>query len=89
MFSGVPQGSVLGALLLLTFVHDLLEWVGRGIMMFADTKLWARIHKLENKDLLQHNLNRLVEWSKQWLLAFNPDKCKVMHMYWICQQRTR
>jgi len=21
----------------------------------------------------------LIEWSKQWLLAFNTDKCKVMH----------
>jgi len=22
----------------------------------------------------------LMEWSKQWLLAFNTDKCKVMHI---------
>jgi len=22
----------------------------------------------------------LIEWSKQWLLAFNMDKCKVMHI---------
>ena len=48
--------------------------------MFADdTKIRARIQKLEDKDSLQHNLDKLVEWSKQWLLAFNPEKCKVMH----------
>jgi len=22
----------------------------------------------------------LMEWSKQWLLAFNMDKCNVMHI---------
>jgi len=46
-------------------------------MMFADdTKIWARIQKLEDKDSLQYDLDKLVEWSKQWLLAFNPEKCK-------------
>ena len=50
------------------------------MMMFADdTKIRARIQKLEDKDSLQHNLDKLVERSKQWLLAFNPEKCKVMH----------
>ena len=49
--------------------------------MFADdTKIWARIQKLEDKDSLQYDLDKLVEWSKQWLLAFNPEKCKVMHI---------
>ena len=46
-------------------------------MMFADdTKIWARIQKLEDKYSLQYDLDRLVEWSKQWLLPFNPKKCK-------------
>ena len=46
-------------------------------MMFADTKNWARIQKLEDKDSLQYDVDTLVEWSKQWLLAFNPEKsCK-------------
>ena len=50
-------------------------------MMFADdTKIWARIQKLEDKDSLQYDLDKLVEWSKQWLLAFKPEKCKVMHI---------
>ena len=43
--------------------------------MFADdTKIWARIQKLE--DSLQYDLDKLVEWSKQWLLAFNPENAK-------------
>jgi len=46
-------------------------------MMFADdTKIWARIQKLEDKDSLQYDVDKLVKWSKQWLLPFNPEKCK-------------
>jgi len=78
VLSGVPQGSVLRPLLFLIFVHDLPEWVKNSMMMFADDKkIWARIQKLEDKDLLHYDLDKLVEWSKQW---FNPEKCKVMHI---------
>ena len=50
--------------------------------MFADdrpTKIWTKINDPGDCDLLQQDLNVLMEWSKQWLLAFNTDKCKVMH----------
>jgi len=34
-------------------------------LMFAnDTKIRARIQKLEDKDSLQYDLDKLVEWSK-------------------------
>jgi len=35
---------------------------------------------MEDKDSLQHDLDSLIEWSKNWLVAFNTDKCKVMHI---------
>ena len=45
--------------------------------MFADdTKIWTKIRDTGNSDLLQQDLNMLMEW----LLAFNTDKCKVMHI---------
>jgi len=34
----------------------------------------------EDADSLQEDLNVLVQWSEKWLLKFNPDKCKVMHI---------
>jgi len=64
VLSGVPQGSVLRPLLFLIFVHDLPEWVKNSMMMFADDKkIWARIQKLEDKDLLHYDLDKLVESS--------------------------
>jgi len=47
--------------------------------MFADnTKIWKKIWNLECS--LKEDLDRLTEWSRKWLLLFNPEKCKVMHI---------
>ena len=65
----------------LIFVNDLPDWVANNILMFADdTKIWARTSNTEDSKLLQDDLDKLVEWSKKWLLKFNPEKCKVMHV---------
>jgi len=51
------------------------------MLMFADdTKIWTKIKDTGDSNLLQQDLNMLMEWSKQWLLAFSTDKCKVMHI---------
>ena len=79
--SGVPRGSVLGLLLFLIFVNDLPDWVKSSIKMFADdTKLWATIRNTSNSSMLHEHLNRLKSWSDKWLLWFNAEKCKVMHV---------
>lgn len=31
-------------------------------------------------EALQNDILRLQEWTLKWLLKFNEDKCKVMHV---------
>ena len=79
--SRVLQGSVLGPLLFLIYVNDLPAWIKTNIKMFADdTKLWNTIQQESNSQELQEDLDKLREWSNKWLLDFNIEKCKVMHV---------
>ena len=33
-----------------------------------------------NKGIIDNDLKNLELWKKKWLLGFNLDKCKVMHV---------
>ena len=73
--SGIPQGSVLGPILFVIFINDLPDEVMCTAKIFADdTKLSHSINSLEDRVLLQDDLNRLVECSRQWQMGFNESK---------------
>ena len=79
--SGVPQGSVLGPTLFIYYINDLPSVTNKEVHIFADdTKAYSEINSLEDKNQLQTCLNNLMGWSDKWLLRFNSDKCKVLHM---------
>jgi hypothetical protein len=48
--------------------------------LFADdTKLYAAVNNTNDEIKLQGDIDRLMQWSKEWLLTFNKSKCKHVH----------
>ena len=66
--SGILQGSVLGLLLFTIFINDLSLSITFHIQKFADdTKIYNTV---QDSGILQNYLDKLVLWSKEWLLPF-------------------
>ena len=76
VISGVPQGSVIAALLFVIYINDLPENIKSHIFLFADDcKFFRQIATPEDINVMQADLDKLYEWSQKWLLTFHPEKC--------------
>ena len=79
--SGIPQGSVLGPILIIIFNNDMPDIIESTCQLFADdAKVFCKVSTKYDSMQLQDDLTRLSEWSKLWKLPFNIVKCKSLHI---------
>ncbi|KAF7246348.1 RNA-directed DNA polymerase from mobile element jockey [Varanus komodoensis] len=79
--SGVPQGSVLGPILFNPFINDMEEGVNSLLIKFADNTKTGAVATTEEQVLqIQRDLDRLWKWAGDNRMAFNVDKCQVLHL---------
>ena len=78
---GVPQGSILGPLLLLICINDLPDGLNSIAKLFADdASLFPNAQDLnESAKYLNLDLSVISQWTCQWKMFCNPDPKKPAH----------
>ena len=81
VYSGVPQGSILGPLLFVLFINDMFSCISNGsiIAFYADdTKIWREIKCFNDHFVLQNDREKLLRWSLENKMRFHPSKYKAL-----------
>ena len=77
----MPQCTVLGPLLFLTYITHLHSTVSSQVHLFADVCLLYRPIKCRaDQDQMQRDLSALQDWADRWGMRFNPSKCSVLRV---------
>ena len=78
--AGVPQGSALGPLFFVVYVNDISVNLLSSSGLFADdTSLaWSASNVNDIEGILNHDLDMVSTWSKQWRVSFNQTKTEAI-----------
>jgi len=76
--SGVPQGTVLGPLMFLLHINDITTDASSSILFADDYVLYRVIHSDQDHHDLQLDLNHIIQWTRQWQMSLNIDKCVIL-----------
>eukprot|EP00116_Pleurobrachia_bachei_P000518 sb/3460780/ len=81
VLSGVPQGTVLAALLFLIYMNDIPSAAQHSkIKLFVDdAKVHKRIASEHDRALLLEDMERIDEWAKRNSMEFNTSKFQLLH----------
>ena len=80
VISGVPQGTVLAAILFVIMISDIDENVKKCLIRsFADdTRVNKKIEGERDKELMQMDLEAIYEWAEKNKMKFNENKFEQM-----------
>ena len=78
--AGVPQGAVLSPLLFNIMISDIPHQVGIKYYIYADDISITCSHEnpTEAKQVLENYIEKLLKWTEDWGLIFNPLKTYLM-----------
>ena len=74
----VPQGSILGPLFFLVYIHDLPNGLLSNPKLFTDdTSIFSVVKDhLNFSNKLNEDLSKISQWAYQWKMSFNIDVSK-------------
>ena len=76
VLAGVPQGSILGSLLLLIYINAIVKHSAGSFQLFADdTSIYMIVDLPEQAAMvLNADLQTISHWANDWLVLLNANK---------------
>ena len=76
---GIPQGSVLSAILFIIYISDMTEGIKYNVRYADDLNVYAIADKITNAaTMLESDLKIVTKWCKLWRLNASPSKTSCM-----------